>query len=268
MKRLLLILLCLGSFAVQAAERALIVGVVPQQAAVTLAAAWLPLLNQLSAKSGLKLQFATAPDIPAFEQRAAAGEYDFAYMNPLHFVSFSRNPGYKALARENSSLQGILVVAANSPIQDINELQGKALAFPAPAAFAATVLPQAELRQRKISFSSRYVGSHDSVYLAVIEGLVPAGGGITRTLNNLPAEQRARLRILWQTASYTPHPLVYHSRVAPAERNKLLQALLALGKDDAGRQLLKAAGFGPFVAARDSDWDDIRQLSRDQNTKP
>ena len=49
------------------------------------------------------------------------------------------------------------------------------LAFPAPAAFAATIIPQATLHQQGIAFTSQYVSSHDSVYLSVAKGLCKAG---------------------------------------------------------------------------------------------
>jgi phosphonate transport system substrate-binding protein len=70
--------------------RSLSFGVVPQQSATELAKAWIPLFNVLSESAGLGLRFATAPSIPIFEQRLAAGEYDLAYMNPYHYTVFSQ----------------------------------------------------------------------------------------------------------------------------------------------------------------------------------
>ena len=68
-------------------------GVVPQQSATKLAKQWVPLLNYLSEKTGHTIHFATAKDIPTFEQRCANGEYDLAYMNPYHYVVFHESPG-------------------------------------------------------------------------------------------------------------------------------------------------------------------------------
>lgn len=77
-------------------------GIVPQQSATELTRAWTPVLNALQAKTGLTLRFATAPDIPTFEQRLVAGEYDFAYMNPYHYTVFHHRPGYAVFARKKT----------------------------------------------------------------------------------------------------------------------------------------------------------------------
>ena len=70
-------------------------GVVPQQAASELAETWSPVLTWLSKQAGMQLRFSTAPDIPNFEQRLAKEEYDFAYMNPYHFVVFNEAPAIR-----------------------------------------------------------------------------------------------------------------------------------------------------------------------------
>ena len=118
-------------------------GVVPQQAASTLVRSWGPVLRYLEQKTGYRFVFRTAPDIPTFEQRLAAGEYDFAYMNPYHFVAVNRGEaGYQAIARaKDKKIRGILVVRKDSPLSQLQELDGKELAFPAPAAFANASVP-------------------------------------------------------------------------------------------------------------------------------
>ena len=57
----------------------LTVGIVPQQSATALAAAWIPMLSEAAKRAGVKLAFRTAGDIPTFEQRLKNGEY-----LPLH----------------------------------------------------------------------------------------------------------------------------------------------------------------------------------------
>jgi len=139
---LLGVLLALA-FAVSAADEqpTLTFGVVPQQSATKLARTWVPVLRLIGERSGVALQFATAPDIPTFEQRLAAGEYDLAYMNPYHYTVFHERPGYQAFAKEKDRLiQGILVVRKDAPYEKLADFEGRELAFPAPAAFAASVL--------------------------------------------------------------------------------------------------------------------------------
>lgn len=148
-------------------------GVVPQQSPEELAKRWVPILENLSETTGFSIEFHTASTIPEFEQRVLNGEYDLVYMNPYHYTFFHQQPGYVALAKQkDQKLQGIIVVAQENPIKSIQDLDGKSLAFPSPAAFAATIIPQALLKKEGINIESQYVSSHDSVYLNVANGFL------------------------------------------------------------------------------------------------
>jgi len=65
-------------------------GIVPQQSASRLAKMWGPLMAELGAQTGVTFSFQTTKDIPTFEACLAAGAYDIAYMNPMHYAIFSR----------------------------------------------------------------------------------------------------------------------------------------------------------------------------------
>lgn len=254
-------LLLLGLATPAWGQQTLNFAVVPQQSATQLAEAWTPVLAWLSQSSGLHLQFVTAPDVPSFEQRLAAGEYDLAYMNPYHYTVFSTSPGYRALARaKGDRIKGILVVQKDSAIKSLADLNGKTLAFPTPAAFAASLLVQAELRGRGIAFTPKIVNSHNSVYRSVAKGIFPAGGGIPRTLNLLDETVRGDLRVLWETREFTPHAIASRPGLNADVRLRLLNAMREMGVDARGQELLKSIGFKGFEQARDEDWNDVRNL--------
>lgn len=237
------------------------VGIVPQQAAPELAKLWVPLLEYLHERSGVHLVFETARDIPTFEKRLAAGDYDLAYMNPYHYVVFRGAPGYQAFAREKGvRIQGLIVVRQDSPIAKLEDLAGKTVAFPAPAAFAATILPLSHLKSRNIAVTPSFTSSHDSVYLGVARGFFPAGGGIARTFENTKPEVRDQLRVLWSTPQYTPHALAAHPRVDKRTLGRLQSAMLAMDSEPKGRELLARLNFKGFEEGRDGDWNDIRKL--------
>lgn len=235
--------------------------VVPQQSASKLARLWTPILTYLSEKLGIELQFTTAKNIPVFEQRLSQGEYSFAYMNPYHYTVFSKKPGYVALAKQkNKKIKGIMVVQKSSAVDNLADLAGGTLAFPSPAAFAASLLTRAQLASDNIAFVPKYVSSHDSVYLGVSKGLFPAGGGIMRTFNNTDSAVRENLRVLWTTKGYTPHAIAAHPDVSPDTVKKLQQALLEMNTDPEGIALLKTINFKGIETATSIDWDDVRQL--------
>lgn len=242
--------------------RSLTFGVVPQQSATRLAEEWGPLLAEIGRRASVQIVFRTAPTIPAFEEHLGKGAYDLAYMNPYHYVVFHDVAGYRALAREkNRRLSGVVVVRADSSYRVLSDLAGKSLALPAPAAFAASILPQSEFARLKIPIDVTYVSSHDSVYRNVAAGLAAAGGGIQRTLAAAPAEVRAVLRVLAETPPYTPHAIAVHPRVNHAVSERLTAVMVALDSDQVGRKVLETLKFSGIMLAKDADWNDIRALN-------
>jgi len=126
-------------------EKAMSFGIVPQQSASRLAKVWIPFLNHVAEKSGYRINFATARDIPTFEACLAKGAYDLSYMNPYHYTVFHDVAGYRAFARQsNKKLKGLIVVRKSANITRLEDLGGSDLAFPSPAAFGASVIPRAE----------------------------------------------------------------------------------------------------------------------------
>lgn len=239
------------------------IGIVPQQAAGKLLRTWSPLLSWLHKETGIQIRFKTATDIPTFESRLAARQYDLAYMNPYHFTVFNNEEhGYQAMVKAKDKLiKGIIVVHKDSTLTRLEELHNQSLAFPAPAAFAATVLPSSNLKARNIDFEANYVSSHDSVYKGVAEGFFPAGGGVIRTLKASTPEIREKLRILWQTPGYTPHALAVHSSVDQAVVERIKAALLKVHA--VAPEVLNGLKIKGFEAATNSDWDDVRALNID-----
>lgn len=241
-----------------ASEKVYSFGVVPQQSATRLAQVWVPFLEALGRETGMKLVFTTAKDIPTFEACLAAKAYDFAYMNPYHYTVVHETAGYQAFAHQaEKKLTGLLVTRADSPIEDLKDLNKAEIAFPSPAAFGASVLPKAELKAQNVDFEPRYVKSHDSVYRAVALGLVPAGGGVVRTFGNIPQDLREQLRVFYKTGQYTPHAFASSPAVDPVDRGHVADAMLAMRNDG----VLKPLGMSGFVSADDSSWDDIRALN-------
>ncbi len=233
--------------------------VVPQQSASRMAREWGPLIGALSRQTGSAIRFVTTKDIPTFEACLDDGVFDIAYMNPYHYVVFSEAGTYRAIAHQaDKKLKGLVVVQAESDVSEIAELDGAVVAFPSPGAFGASVLPRAELLRRGIEVETRYVRSHDSVYRAVAGGFVVAGGGVTRTLAAAPDELRAQLRVIYTTDGYTPHAIAVRDGLSQEVTLKIQDALDNV--DEKAPETLRNLGILAFVAADDSDWDDVRAL--------
>ena len=242
------------------------VGVVPQFEARRITEIWQPVLDEVSRRSGIKLELKASSNIPRFDKQLSAGEFDFAYMNPYHAITSNEKQGYIPLVRDNSrDLFGIIVVKKDSPILSVSELDGKTLAFPSPNALGAALLPRAELdRKFNIKINEIYVNSHSSVYLNVLFGKAAAGGGVQKTLSQQPEKIRDNLRILYKTDQIPPHPLSVHPRVNKMIQNKVQAAFIELGNSKKGKELLKQIPIGEIGSASIDDYDPIRKMSLDK----
>jgi phosphonate transport system substrate-binding protein len=236
-------------------------GIVPQQSASKMAKLWVPILNYVSKVSGHKLVFKTAKNIPKFEEQLSAGNYDFSYMNPYHYTVFHKKSDYQAISKaKDKRIKGIIVVKKDSSYKTLEDFDKQTLAFPSPAAFAASILPRAEFQQKGIQVDTKYVSSHDSVYRNVAQGRYVAGGGVIRTFKNTEADIREKLKVLWTTEGFTPHAIAAHSKIPEAHRLEIQQAFAQMADTSKGKELLGNIKIKGFENANNADWDDVRAL--------
>jgi len=187
------------------------------------------------------------------------GDFDFAYMNPYHLVLANESQGYKPLLRDvGRTLYGVLVVKKDSQINEVSQLDGQVLAFPAPNALGASLQMRQELNDIfKIKILPRYVKTHDSVYLNVLLGEAIAGGGVQKTLNRQRPEFKEALKIIHKTKPVAPHPLSVHPRV-PEEVSKVVKsAFLKLSQTLEGKNLLAKI---PMKKVGEASMDDYMPL--------
>lgn len=243
-------------------EKTYSVGIVPQHSASKVIRVWAPLFDKISSSTGYNFKVMTSKDIPEFEKKLKSSAYDFAYMNPYHFVVYNNSPGYRALAKQkNKEIHGILVTHKTSEIVSLKKLSGEKIAFPSPGAFAASILTRGSLLKADVSFKPIYVSSHDSVYKAVSKGFFVAGGGVMRTLKNMGEKTRKNIRILWKSPGYTPHAFAVNPSIPNRVAKSFQKALVDIINDDNGITILNNLSMPEgFVKAEDKDWDDVREL--------
>jgi phosphonate transport system substrate-binding protein len=249
-----------------AADRAYTVGVVPQFEIRRIREIWAPILAAVADRTGIDLHLAGAPSIPRFEKAFTAGAFDFAYMNPYHLIVAHREQGYRPLVRDvDRTLYGIIVVRKDSPLQRVEALDGKTIAFPSPNALGAALIPRTEFaRKFHINVTPRYVKSHTSVYLNVLTRQTDAGGGVQKTLEQQDPIVRDALRILYRTTEVAPHPLAVHPRVEPSVREAVRSAFLALGAEEKGRALLADIPIRRIGPASPDDYAPLTEMGLDE----
>lgn len=241
-------------------------GVVPQYNASHILEIWSPVLRTLSKETGLNFRLIGSDSIPEFEKEFAAGRFDFVYMNPYHFVKASRSQGYTPLLRDiGKNLYGIVVVHKDSPLHTVAELDGQVIAFPAPNAVGASLIPRADFKNRYgITIKPRYVRSHSSVYLNVALGKMPAGGGVQKTLKQQPNEIRDSLRVIYKSKPFVSHPIAVHPRVPTRISDAVTRAFLTMGDSVDGKKLLSRIPVQKIGTASSDDYRSLSELGLEE----
>ena len=264
----LALLLCALLGTAQAQDAAVYkVGVVPQFDSRTTYDIWTPILAQLQTATGLHFQLVGSPNIPEFEKRVSQQEFDFVYLNPYQWLVASNN--YVPLVRDvQTPLEGIIVVRKDSAFNELSDLKGKTIDFPAPNALAASLMTRAHLDQAGVNVQARYVKTHTSVYLNVALGQADAGGGVLQTLEDQPAAVRKQLRVIYKTNAVASHPLAANRQLSAALRDQVRAALVALGESKDGHALLLRVPFDQVGRASADDYTPLRRMGLEKYYVP
>ena len=204
------------------------------------------------------------------ENIAAIGtdSVDIAYLGPASYVTMVSRYGTKPLlARQvingDPMLHGEIIVRQDSPIRSLQDLRGKRFAFGDPESTGSHVVPAAMLREAGVPESAlaqtAFLHAHRNVALAVLSGDFDAGA----IHEDIFREYAPRgLRALAHQPPIADHLLVASARLSGTEVDTLRRALLGLLGTSAGKAALAAIdpGMTALVAARDSDYDNLRTL--------
>jgi len=253
-----LLLLVIGTYTL---ANQITLGVVPQQSPLKLAKKWSSITQYLEKETGIKIIFKTEKSIPLFEKKLYEGAYDISYMNPYHFIVANQKQNYTAFVRAKKNIVGILLSKDNIVEFTPENLKGKTFLFPAPNAFAATLLQKFEFKERfgfDIDKEARviYVNSHDSVYKGISREIGYLGGGILRTFNNFQeTNDKEKISIVYTTKAYPSHPIAYHPNVNKDDILKIQQAFLNMPKE-----LSKILSIKQFKTTLNSEYDVIKNI--------
>lgn len=187
------------------------------------------------------------------------GDVDFARFGPASYVlAMERNPNLRVLAREDTEgdlPRGVFIVAADSSVTALEQLQGKTFAFGDRQSTSGRYLAQAELLKMGISGvdlgSYSYLGRHDRVVYAVAAGNYDAGVLRDTVLQKYDIAEQVRV-----IGSFpVPHKVWIARQDIDDDLATVLQTGLLEMKD---RQITGFLGVTGFSALDDRDYDAVR----------
>jgi phosphonate transport system substrate-binding protein len=162
---------------------------------------WNPIMRYVSAKSGVRLNLKLGRTSADTTSYILAREVDFAFTNHL-FSPEREKMGWTVFGRRDAPpVHSQIVVPADSPVRDIAELAGSAVAFPGPEALIAYKVNYGQLLRQNIAVDVVFAGNQDAAFTQLFAGRVKAVGANSQLVQNYTGREGKQFRILWSSAS-------------------------------------------------------------------
>jgi phosphonate transport system substrate-binding protein len=225
------------------------------------AAYWNPIIAYVSEKSGVKLNLKIGRTSADTTSYVLAKEVEFVFSNHL-FSPEREQLGWKVFGRRNTpTLQGQIVVPADSPITDVAQLKGQDVAFAGPEAFVVYKVPYAYLLAKNIPVKVVFAGNQNAAFAQLFAGKVAASGGNSQLVDGYARREGKKFRVLWSSEHFQDLALMASSKVPEADLRRVSAAFVEMYQDPKGREILhqasKEVGLpndAYFVAASGADY--------------
>ncbi len=257
-----------------AAEQPLYFNVLNQRSVALTAQYWNPILSYVSQKSGVPLELKLAKTSKEGNALSEKGAYSFLYTN--HFFTPDRDRlGYRVIARPaGPGIRAQIVVPTDSPIQALQDLDGKEVAFPGPEAYVGYWLPMDALLKAKVNVKTVFAGNQEAASAQLRIDKVAAAGVNSTVMERYGRRESFAYRALWTSDLYNDLCIIANPSV-PAEKVAAVKAaLLGMAKDpegrkilEAGADLLKMKGELGFITSDNRDYDNYRAFYKNTRVK-
>ena len=240
-------------------------GLLPTQPEKRLIEMFTPLAQYLEKETGMKVKLLIPKDFDAYTKQAIAGDFDIGYANPNIYIDIKKSvPQVEPLAVVTGKLKGVFIVAEDSPIKSIKELQGKKVSFVDTGSAAGYVAQMLELQRvgiKKESMTITFAGKPPKVAEAVRDGKADAGGMPEGVFKNLPFVDM--MRVIGKTIDLPNWPVhttkITDKNVAAKVKDAFLKLKPLSAQAD---RTLKEANIAGFVPTSDKDFDPMREAAK------
>jgi len=235
---------------------------------------WNPILTYATKKSGVPLELKLAKTAQEGNAMAEAGKYDFQYTN--HFFTPERDRlGWRVIARPaGAGIRSQIVVPVDSPIQSLQDLSGKDVAFVTPDGFTGYWLPYDALLRAKVNVNVVFTGNQEASSAQLRVNKVAAAGVNSSVMARYGRRESFDYRALWTSEVYQDLCIMANPKMPPDKVSAVRAALINMVKDpegrnvlEAGADLLKSNSELGFVAADEREYDNYRKFFRTTRVK-
>lgn len=235
-------------------------------------ASYQPLLDYMSEKLHRPIELVQRRTYGEINDLVASGGVDIAFVCTGAYVVGSQQRGMELLVAPQVNGEALyysyLIVPADSPATDLNDLRGKVFAFTDPISTTGRLYPTSlvqALGETPETFFARtfFTYSHDKAIEAVANH-VADGAAVDSLVYDFVVTRdpslAQKVRIIHRSPPFGTPPVVVTPSIRPQLRAELQDLLLGLSDTSQGRAALTAIGVDRFVPVTDRDYDTVRQL--------
>jgi phosphonate transport system substrate-binding protein len=217
---------------------------------------------------GVRFKLEASRNYAAYDKKLYAKKFHFSLPNPFQTIN-AVDLGYRVFAKmgDDENFRGIILVRKDAGIQQVSDLKGKAVSYPAPTALAATMMPQYYLQTHGVSvlkdLDNRYVGSQESSVMNVFHGKTSAASTWPPPWNAMRKERPEldeQLRVIWQTKPLLNNGLVVHPDVPDKITAQVTYLLTDLHNHQRGREILALMELSRYETANNDTYQIVRDF--------
>lgn len=217
-------------------------GVVPTDTMTETFNQWSFLIGLLEEDTGYEIELYEASDLPAVIEAAVAGDLDIIYLGPFgHLIARQNGAEMSTVGASSATPAGVNnasmgVVRADSPVQDLADLEGEDICFVSPSSatgylFGAAGLVEIGLDPER-DVNPIFVGDHSSAARAMYDGECAAvfttrSQAETEFYKDNPDVSEGDIRVFW-TADVPEGGVAISTQLPEEVQDKLRAALLEL----------------------------------------
>lgn len=233
-----------------------------------------PILETIAQKVGRQAKIMIVSDYDSLGRSLLNGTIDVGWFSPFAYVAAKSKgeivPMVTTVVNNNSSYHGYIITRKDRDFKSIDHLKGKRFAFVDKQSASGYVYPKAMLleqgKQPETFFSETiFLGSHDRVIDAVLDGTVDAGATYSEAVESARGRglNVQSLEILAQTEAIPKDAIAARPGFDGLLLDNIIKAFIQTTDTQAEcRNLMKKIGLNGFISANDQVYDIIRRAAK------
>ncbi|RMN77763.1 Phosphonates ABC transporter, periplasmic phosphonates-binding protein [Pseudomonas cannabina] len=260
-----------------AEEKVINFGIMSTESSQNLKSIWQPFLDDMSKKTGLKVNATFASDYAGLIQGMRFNKVDVAWVgNKAAIEAVDRSNGevfaQTAAADGAPGYWSLLIVRKDSPINSVEDMlkNAKNLTFGNgdPNSTSGYLVPGYYVFAKNhvdasTAFKRTLNSSHEVNALSVAKGQLDVATFNTESWDRLAVTQPDKvkeLKVIWKSPLIPSDPMVWSKALSDENKAKIREFFATYGNTDEEKTVLKNMQLGKFLTSSDDQLLPIRQL--------